>query len=109
VPLDYQRADRFVVWQMHLQALDVPIDRPDEPHVLRQPMHRANAAARQAAHPLAVHRPTCFPSRLSEQPPGPVDVRSHDGLQLAVTITCATDRTRLLRYVPHTREWVGSF
>jgi prepilin-type N-terminal cleavage/methylation domain-containing protein len=35
--------------------------------------------------------------------------RSHDGLQLAVKITGATGRTRLLRYVPHTREWVGSF
>jgi hypothetical protein len=40
---------------------------------------------------------------------GAVYVRSHNGLQLAVKITGATGRTRLLRYVPRTREWVGSF
>jgi hypothetical protein len=41
--------------------------------------------------------------------PGTVYVRSRDGVQLAVKITGATGRTRLLRYVPRTREWVASF
>lgn len=48
-------------------------------------------------------------SPLGTATPGTIYVRSHDGLQLAVTITDATGRTRLLRYVPRTREWVGSF
>jgi prepilin-type N-terminal cleavage/methylation domain-containing protein len=41
--------------------------------------------------------------------PGTVYVRSREGLQLAIKITGATGRTRLLRYVPRTREWVASF
>ena len=41
--------------------------------------------------------------------PGTVYVRGRDGLQLAVRVTGPTGRTRLLRYVPRTREWVGSF
>jgi prepilin-type N-terminal cleavage/methylation domain-containing protein len=48
-------------------------------------------------------------SPLGTATPGTVYVRSRDGLQLAVKITGATGRTRLLRYVPRTREWVGSF
>jgi hypothetical protein len=48
-------------------------------------------------------------SPLGTATPGTIYVRSHDGLQLAVKITGATGRTRLLRYVPRTREWVVSF
>ena len=45
---------RFVIRQRHLQDLHVPVDRVDQPRVLRQPMHRANPATRQAPHPIAV-------------------------------------------------------
>ena len=55
-----------------------------------------------------VHQPA-FLQPLGTATPGTIYVRSHDGLQLAIRITGATGRTRLLRYVPHTREWVGSF
>jgi prepilin-type N-terminal cleavage/methylation domain-containing protein len=48
-------------------------------------------------------------SPLGTATPGTIYVRSREGLQLAVRITGATGRTRLLRYVPRTREWVGSF
>lgn len=48
-------------------------------------------------------------SPLGTATPGTIYVRSREGLQLAVKITGATGRTRLLRYVPRTREWVGSF
>jgi hypothetical protein len=48
-------------------------------------------------------------SPLGTATPGTIYVRSHDGLQLAVKITGATGRTRLLRYVPRTRQWVTSF
>jgi prepilin-type N-terminal cleavage/methylation domain-containing protein len=48
-------------------------------------------------------------SPLGTATPGTIYVRGRDGLQLALKITGATGRTRLLRYVPHTREWVGSF
>ena len=41
--------------------------------------------------------------------PGTIYVRGRDGLQLAIRITGATGRTRLLRYVPRTRQWIGSF
>ena len=41
--------------------------------------------------------------------PGTIYVRGRDGLQLAVRVTGPTGRTRLLRYVPRTREWVASF
>lgn len=41
--------------------------------------------------------------------PGSIYVRSRDGLQLAVRITGATGRTRVLRYVADTQEWVESF
>ena len=41
--------------------------------------------------------------------PGTVYVRGRDGFQLAVRVTGATGRTRVLRYVPHTRQWVESF
>ena len=41
--------------------------------------------------------------------PGTIYVRGRDGLQLAIRITGATGRTRLLRYVPRTRQWVASF
>jgi prepilin-type N-terminal cleavage/methylation domain-containing protein len=48
-------------------------------------------------------------SPLGTATPGTIYVRSREGLQLAVKITGATGRARLLRYVPRTREWVGSF
>jgi prepilin-type N-terminal cleavage/methylation domain-containing protein len=48
-------------------------------------------------------------SPLGTATPGTIYVRSRDGLQLAVKIAGATGRTRLLRYVPRTREWVASF
>jgi prepilin-type N-terminal cleavage/methylation domain-containing protein len=48
-------------------------------------------------------------SPLGTATPGTIYVRSREGLQLAVKITGATGRTRLLRYGPLTREWVGSF
>jgi prepilin-type N-terminal cleavage/methylation domain-containing protein len=48
-------------------------------------------------------------SPLGTATPGTIYVRSQNGLQLAVKITGATGRTRLLRYVPRTREWVASF
>jgi len=48
-------------------------------------------------------------SPLGTATPGTIYVRGRDGLQLALKITGATGRTRLLRYVPRTREWVGSF
>jgi prepilin-type N-terminal cleavage/methylation domain-containing protein len=48
-------------------------------------------------------------SPLGSATPGTIYVRSREGVQLAVKITGATGRTRLLRYVPRTREWVGSF
>jgi hypothetical protein len=48
-------------------------------------------------------------SPLGTATPGTIYVRSHDGLQLAIKITGATGRTRLLRYVPRTREWIASF
>jgi type II secretion system GspH-like protein len=41
--------------------------------------------------------------------PGTIYVRGRDGLQLAIRITGATGRARLLRYVPRTREWTASF
>jgi hypothetical protein len=41
--------------------------------------------------------------------PGTVYVRGRDGLQLAVRVTGATGRTRVLRYVPRTRQWVDTF
>ena len=41
--------------------------------------------------------------------PGTIYVRGRDGLQLAVRVTGATGRTRVLRYVPRTRRWVESF
>jgi len=41
--------------------------------------------------------------------PGTIYVRGRDGLQLAVRVTGATARTRVLRYVPHTRQWMESF
>lgn len=40
---------------------------------------------------------------------GTVYVRGRDGSQLAVRVLGATGRTRVLRYMPRTREWVGSF
>ncbi|MBI4886650.1 MAG: GspH/FimT family pseudopilin [Acidobacteria bacterium] len=41
--------------------------------------------------------------------PGTVYVRGRDGLQLAVRITGATGRARVLRYVPRDRTWVEWF
>lgn len=41
--------------------------------------------------------------------PGTVYIRGRDGTQLAVRVLGATARTRVLRYVPHTRQWVESF
>lgn len=41
--------------------------------------------------------------------PGTIYVRGRDGLQLAVRVTGATGRTRVLRYVPRTQRWVDSF
>ena len=41
--------------------------------------------------------------------PGTVHVLGPDGLQLAVRITGATGRTRVLRYVPSTEQWVDTF
>ena len=39
---------------MHLQDLDVPIDRLDQPRVPRQLMHDADAATLQSAHAVTV-------------------------------------------------------
>lgn len=41
--------------------------------------------------------------------PGTIYVRGRDGIQLAVRVLGATARTRVLRYVPQTGEWVESF
>ncbi len=41
--------------------------------------------------------------------PGTIYIRGRDGTQLAVRVLGATARARVLRYVPHTGEWVGSF
>jgi hypothetical protein len=41
--------------------------------------------------------------------PATIYVRGRDGTQLAVRVLGATARTRVLRYVPHTGEWVESF
>jgi hypothetical protein len=38
-----------------------------------------------------------------------LDVEEPSTLTASQTITGATGRTRLLRYVPRTREWVASF
>jgi hypothetical protein len=51
---DAQHVIRFVIRQMDLQHLDLPINRVDQAGVLRQAMHRADASARQPAHPIAV-------------------------------------------------------
>ena len=51
---DPEHVIRFVIRQMHLQHLHVPIDRGHQPRVLRQPMHRADPATRQSAHPITV-------------------------------------------------------
>ena len=40
---------------------------------------------------------------------GSIYVRSRDGLQLAIRVLGATGRTRVLRYVPLTGQWVDSF
>ena len=40
---------------------------------------------------------------------GTIYVRGRDGTQLAVRVLGVTGRTRVLRYVPHTGEWVESF
>ena len=48
-------------------------------------------------------------SPLGTATPGTIYVRGHDGLQLAVQITGATGRVRVLRYIPRTRQWVASF
>ncbi len=40
--------------------------------------------------------------------PGTIYVRGRDGLQLAVRITGATGRARILRYVPGSGAWVES-
>jgi hypothetical protein len=41
--------------------------------------------------------------------PGTIHVRARDGFQLAVRVTGATGRTRVLRYVSRTRQWVDWF
>ena len=41
--------------------------------------------------------------------PGTIYIRGRDGLQLAVRITGATGRTRVLRYVADTQQWIESF
>ncbi|MGH9254410.1 MAG: GspH/FimT family pseudopilin [Vicinamibacterales bacterium] len=41
--------------------------------------------------------------------PGTIYVRGRDGLQLAVRVTGATGRTRVLHYVSRTRQWVEWF
>ncbi|OFW14906.1 MAG: hypothetical protein A3F70_04795 [Acidobacteria bacterium RIFCSPLOWO2_12_FULL_67_14] len=41
--------------------------------------------------------------------PGTIYVRSRDGLQLAVRVTGATGRARVMRYVPDSDTWVESF
>jgi type II secretory pathway pseudopilin PulG len=48
-------------------------------------------------------------SPLGTATPGTIYVRGRDGLQLAVRVTGATGRTRVLRYAPRTRQWVDSF
>jgi hypothetical protein len=40
---------------------------------------------------------------------GSIYIRARDGTQLAVRVLGATGRTRVLRYVPHTGDWVESF
>jgi type II secretory pathway pseudopilin PulG len=40
---------------------------------------------------------------------GTIYIRGRDGTQLAVRVLGATARTRVLRYVSRTREWVESF
>ncbi|OFW06327.1 MAG: hypothetical protein A3I61_06345 [Acidobacteria bacterium RIFCSPLOWO2_02_FULL_68_18] len=40
---------------------------------------------------------------------GTIYVRGRDGMQLAVRVLGATARTRVLRYVPRTDQWVESF
>src|SRR5712691_3771831 len=45
---------RFVIRQMDFQRLHLAIDRVDQPRLLRQAMHRADPAARQPAHAIAV-------------------------------------------------------
>ena len=40
---------------------------------------------------------------------GTIFVRGDDGSQMSVRVFGATGRTRVLRYDPRSREWVGSF
>jgi hypothetical protein len=51
---DAEHVIRFVIRQMHLQHLHVPIDRVDQPRVLRQPMHGADPTTGESAPPIAV-------------------------------------------------------
>jgi hypothetical protein len=76
---DPEHVIRFVIRQVDLQHLDVAIDRLDQPRVLRQAMHGADAAARQPADPIAVlilnvarrvHRPRLRVPRARFQPSG---------------------------------------
>lgn len=55
--------------------------------------------------------PTSFLSfsPLGTATPGTVYVRGRDGSQLSVRVFGATARTRVLRYMPRTREWVAAF
>lgn len=55
--------------------------------------------------------PTSFLSfsPLGTATPGTVYVRGRDGSQLSVRVLGATARTRVLRYMPRTREWVAAF
>ena len=48
-------------------------------------------------------------SPLGTATPGSIYVRGRDGTQLAVRVLGVTGRTRVLRYVPYTGEWVDSF
>jgi hypothetical protein len=51
---DAEHLIQFVIRQRHLQHLHVPIERVNQSRVLRQPMHRADPATRQPAHPITV-------------------------------------------------------
>jgi len=51
---DPEHVIRFVIWQVHLQHRHVPIERLDQPRVLRQLRHRPDPTSRQPAHPIAV-------------------------------------------------------
>ena len=46
---------------------------------------------------------------LGTSTPGSIFVRGRDGSQFAVRVLGATGRTRVERYVPHSRTWIDAF